>query len=121
MNKTFEQEWNLYKAGGKRPSFAGEAPRGDAEFDSPVKVGEIRIFADMARPFVALVASSRRIAELPGSSSFPFLRSQFPRRHANFWKVSASISFGMPAPQRGVLSSAAGSSIRLMAKSWRHW
>ena len=59
MNKTFEQEWNLYKAGGKRPSFAGEAPRGDAEFDSPVKVGEIRIFADMARPFVGLVAEDR--------------------------------------------------------------
>ena len=59
MNKTFEQEWNLYKEGGKRPSFAGEAPRGDAEFDSPVKVGEIRIFADMARPFVALVAEDR--------------------------------------------------------------
>jgi Ca-activated chloride channel family protein len=59
MNKTFEQEWNLYKAGGKRPSFAGEAPRGDAEFDSPVKVGEIRVFADMSRPFVALVAEDR--------------------------------------------------------------
>ena len=59
MNKTFEQEWNLYKADGKRPSFAGEAPRGDAEFDSPVNVGEIRIFADMARPFVALVAQDR--------------------------------------------------------------
>ena len=59
MNKTFEQEWNLYKAGGKHPSFAGEAPRGDAEFDSPVKVGEIRIFADMARQFVALVAEDR--------------------------------------------------------------
>ena len=59
MNKTFEQEWNLYKAGGKRPSFAGEAPRGDSEFDSPVKVGEIRIFADMTRPFVALVAQDR--------------------------------------------------------------
>ena len=59
MNKTFEQEWDLYKVGGKRPSFAGEAPRGDAEFDSPVKVGEIRIFADMARPFVALVAEDR--------------------------------------------------------------
>ena len=59
MNKTFEQEWNLYKAGGKRPSFVGEAPRGAAEFDSPVKVGEIRVFADMARPFVALVAQDR--------------------------------------------------------------
>ena len=62
MNKTFEQEWNLYKAGGKRPSFVGEAPRGDAEFDSPVKVGEIRIFADMTRPFVALVAEERGVA-----------------------------------------------------------
>ena len=59
MNKTFEQEWNLYKADGKRPSFTGEAPRGDAEFDAPVKVGEIRVFADMARPFVALVAEDR--------------------------------------------------------------
>ncbi len=62
MNKTFEQEWNLYKAGGERPSFAGEAPRGDAEFDSPVKVGEIRVFADMSRPFVALVAEERGVA-----------------------------------------------------------
>lgn len=62
MNKTFEQEWNLYKAGGKRPSFAGEAPRGEAEFDAPVKVGEIRIFADMVRPFVALVAEERGVA-----------------------------------------------------------
>lgn len=62
MNKTFEQEWNLYKSGGKRPSFVGEAPRGEAEFDAPVKVGEIRIFADMARPFVALVAEERGVA-----------------------------------------------------------
>ena len=59
MNKTFAEEWKLYKEGGSRPSFAGEAPRGDAEFDSPVKVGEIRIFADMTRPFVALVAQDR--------------------------------------------------------------
>ena len=59
MNKTFEQEWNLYKAGGKRPKFTGESPRGEAEFDDPVKTGEIRIFADMARPFVALVAEDR--------------------------------------------------------------
>ena len=62
MNKTFEQEWSLYKAGGRRPKFTGEAPRGEAEFDSPVKVGEIRIFADMARPFVALVAEDRGAA-----------------------------------------------------------
>ena len=62
MNKTFEQEWNLYRDGGRRPPFAGEAPRGEAEFDSPVRIGEIRIFADMARPFVALVAEERGAA-----------------------------------------------------------
>ena len=104
MNKTFEQEWNLYKAGGKRPSFAGEAPRGDAEFDSPVNVGEIRIFADMARPFVALVAQDRG--------------------NAGFFIVPVSpftVPAGTPALRRVALSSAAGSSIRLMAKSWRHW
>ncbi|MBQ6136085.1 MAG: VWA domain-containing protein [Kiritimatiellae bacterium] len=59
MNKTFKQEWELYKAAGRRPSFAGETPREEAEFDAPVKVGEIRVFADMARPFVALVAEDR--------------------------------------------------------------
>ena len=62
MNKTFAEEWKLYKEGGSRPEFRGEAPRGDAEFDSPVKVGEIRIFADMSRPFVALVAEERGVA-----------------------------------------------------------
>ncbi len=62
MNKTFAEEWKLYKEGGSRPEFRGEAPRGEAEFDAPVKVGEIRIFADMARPFVALVAEERGVA-----------------------------------------------------------
>ena len=62
MNKTFEQEWNLYKEGGSRPQFKGEPPRGEAEFDAPVKAGEIRVFADMARPFVALVAEERGVA-----------------------------------------------------------
>ena len=62
MNKTFAEEWKLYKEGGSRPKFRGEATRGEAEFDAPVKVGEIRIFADMARPFVALVAEERGVA-----------------------------------------------------------
>ena len=59
MNKTFAEEWKLYKEGGSRPKFRGEAPRGEAEFDAPVKVGEIRVFADMSRPFVGLVAEDR--------------------------------------------------------------
>ena len=62
MNKTFAEEWKLYKEGGSRPKFKGEPPRGEADFDAPVKVGEIRIFADMARPFVALVAEERGVA-----------------------------------------------------------
>ncbi len=79
MNKTFEQEWNLYKAGGKRPQFAGEAPRGEAEFDSPVKVGEIRIFADMQRPFVALVAEDRGAAGYLVIPVSPFTVPASPR------------------------------------------
>ncbi|MCR5413841.1 MAG: von Willebrand factor type A domain-containing protein [Kiritimatiellae bacterium] len=59
MNGIFEKEWELYRKGGKRAQFKGGKPRGDADFDTPVKVGEIRIFADMARPFVALVAEER--------------------------------------------------------------
>ena len=79
MNKTFEQEWNLYKAGGKRPQFAGEAPRGEAEFGSPVKVGEIRIFADMQRPFVALVAEDRGAAGYLVIPISPFTVPASPR------------------------------------------
>ena len=62
MNKTFAEEWKLYKEGGSRPKFRGEALRGEADFDAPVKAGEIRVFADMARPFVALVAEERGVA-----------------------------------------------------------
>ena len=106
MNKKFEQEWNLYKADGKRPSFAGEAPRGDAEFDSPVKVGEIRIFADMARPFVALVAEDRG--------------------NAGFFIIPVS-PFTVPASSREVLEgervyqlwNACTASRSFVARSWR--
>jgi len=53
MKTVFEQEWELYQRGGRRQSFVGEPARGEGDFDADVKVGEIRIFADMARPFVA--------------------------------------------------------------------
>lgn len=55
MNDLFLDEWRVYRAGLKRPAFAGEAPQGEAEFDADVKVGQIRIFADANRPFVALI------------------------------------------------------------------
>ena len=60
MNEVFKKEWELYTAAGSRPQFRGlekrECPK---VFDAPVKVGEIRIFADMNRPLVALVLESR--------------------------------------------------------------
>ena len=67
MNTTFEQEWNLYREGGARRPFEAdrrpfEADRRPAEggaFDAPVRAGQIRLFADMKRPFAALVAEDR--------------------------------------------------------------
>ena len=55
MNDLFLNEWRVYRAGLKRPLFAGEVPRGEAEFDAGVKAGQVRIFADTNRPFVALI------------------------------------------------------------------
>lgn len=55
MKTVFEQEWELYRRGGWKPSFTGETALGEGDFDPAVKAGEIRIFADMPRPFVALI------------------------------------------------------------------
>lgn len=62
MDAIFLEEWKAYRAGLKRPAFAGEQPRGEAAFEGPVKVGEIRIFADANRPFVALIAEDCGLA-----------------------------------------------------------
>jgi len=56
MNEIFKKEWELYQQAGTRPAFRGVEPKsGMTTFDAPVKVGEIRVFADMNRPFVAIV------------------------------------------------------------------
>ena len=53
MNTIFREEWNLYLKAGARPAFCGvELKATNASFDAPVKVGEVRVFADMNRPFV---------------------------------------------------------------------
>jgi Ca-activated chloride channel family protein len=62
MNEVFEKEWKLYCENGDKAPFEAEKPKADGEFDKDVKVGEIRIFADMKRPFVALIAESRGAA-----------------------------------------------------------
>ena len=54
----FEKQWELYRKCGSIPAFKGERPKLSAAFDIGVKVGQIRVFADMNRPFVALVVSS---------------------------------------------------------------
>ena len=60
MNDTFEQEWKLYREGGaRRPFEADRRPAEGGAFDAPVRAGEIRLFADMKRPFAALVAEDR--------------------------------------------------------------
>ena len=60
MSTTFEQQWKLYREGGaRRPFEADRRPVEGGAFDAPVRAGEIRLFADMNRPFAALVAEDR--------------------------------------------------------------
>ena len=66
MNETFLNEWRIHRHGAAAPRLAGEVPRGEADFDLVAKPGEVRIFADVNRPFVALIVedcglSGRRI------------------------------------------------------------
>ena len=55
--EVFEKEWALYRQGAAQGAFVADNAKSAAkgEFDSDVKVGEYRIFADMKRPFVALI------------------------------------------------------------------
>ena len=66
MNEAFEKVWAAFCGGAGRAVLPKrleiERARGDAAFDGDVKVGEIRIFADVARPFVALIAEDRGAA-----------------------------------------------------------
>ena len=66
MNEAFEKVWAAFCGGAGRAVLPRrleiERARGDAAFDGDVKVGEIRIFADVARPFVALIAEDRGAA-----------------------------------------------------------
>ena len=56
----FEQDWNIYREGGaRRPFEADRRPAEGGAFDAPVRAGQIRLFADMKRPFAALVAEDR--------------------------------------------------------------
>ena len=75
----FEKQWELYCKCGSRPAFKGERPKASVAFDIGVKVGQIRVFADMNRPFVALVVSS---CDLSG------------------WRIVPASPFAVPASTR---------------------
>ena len=56
----FEKIWEIYRTeGGTREPFTADTPKAKGDFDPEPKEGEIRVFADMKRPFAALVAERR--------------------------------------------------------------
>ena len=67
--EVFEREWSLYKGGiGDKAGqsghwgFADRRGSDGGDFDGDAKTGEYRIFADMPKPFVALVVEDRGMA-----------------------------------------------------------
>lgn len=57
MNAAFLNQWQLYRRGILQPPVIGLEPRTESAFDSDVRAGEIRIFADTNRPLAALLAA----------------------------------------------------------------
>ena len=64
--EVFEKEWAIYGLQGVPHdgvwSHKGKTGDGADSFDADVKPGEIRIFADMERPFTALIVESKGLA-----------------------------------------------------------
>jgi len=72
MNEVFASEWRVHREGARRPPVVGEAPRCDAAFDPDVKPGDIRIFADLSRPFIALIVEDRGLSGYKAVPVSPF-------------------------------------------------
>ena len=111
--EVFEKEWALYRGGVGRlagaSGFWGDVGRRQAaggDFDGEVKVGEYRIFADMEKPFVALVVED---CGLPG------------------WRIVPVSPFTVPASPREMLVgervlqlwNSCVASRRFVERSWR--
>ena len=121
--EVFEKEWAMYGEWGTGNREwetgngewrTGRSNDGTDSFDGGIKPGEIRIFADMERPFVALIVESKGLAgwtivpispfTVPASSrdkalcrhaagaSIPFRRPISPtsKRRWRRWKPDAS-------------------------------
>lgn len=72
MNEIFATEWRMHRECATRPPIIGESPRCDAAFDQDVKPGDIRIFADLSRPFVALIVEDRGLSGFQTVPVSPF-------------------------------------------------
>ena len=62
--EVFEKEWALHRQGVVQGAFVADDAKNAANgnFDGDVKIGEYRIFADMKRPFVALIVEDRGLS-----------------------------------------------------------
>ena len=60
----FEKEWAIHREGGTGAAFTADAGKAKVKgnFDGDPKEGDIRVFADMKRPFVALLVERRGAA-----------------------------------------------------------
>ena len=79
--EVFEREWALYRQGGAPGPFAADDAKNAAkgEFDAGVTPGELRIFADMKRPFVALIVEDRGLSGWQIVPVSPFTVPASPR------------------------------------------
>ena len=102
--EVFEKEWAMYgERGSGRDgiwSRKGKSVKDADSFDGDVKPGEIRIFADMERPFIALVTESKGLAGWTIVPLSPFTVPASPRemlageRVLQLWNVcTAAKSF----------------------------
>ena len=107
--EVFEKEWALYRGGAGSAGFGSAVDKeklSTGNFDGEVKKGEYRIFADMDRPFVALIVEGH------GMSG---------------WKIVPVSPFTVPASPREMLVgerilqlwNACIASRRFVERSWR--
>ena len=82
--EVFEKEWALYSKGAALSPIVADSAKKSAngEFDDGVMPGEFRIFADMKRPFVALIVEDRGLSG---------------------WKIAPVSPFTVPASAREML------------------
>ncbi len=94
MTNAFESLWRLHRSGAPVPPVsadvatasstndAGASSPSAVPFDGDVKVGDIRIFADLNRPFTALIVEARGLLGYRAVPVSPFPVPASPREYA---------------------------------------